>query len=346
MTNDLPFEGIEEIDQRVSWGDYIALIYVWGDPRDRRDILLNSHRFSVTSTLYQALLHLRDSFEVNQMRLHVWADATCINQDDLAERAEEVKKMGIIYSECLSLKAWLGQPSPEFALELPTVREFLNSISDIEMHDFGIKMRCETVEELEATHSLWAVPASLFCTPFWERLWTIQEIELAPSVLFCYGEEVFSTAETLKLGYLNGRGVMTQKFPNHSGFDTSGAEVMINMSRAFHRLLRLRPTRDSDFLEKPQLHSADLVGLAQSSKTMDQRDKVFGLLALLPESIATRIDPNYDPSFSVQDTFMMFSKACFEADGNLCSLARVTKRPSFLPILPSWALNLEAKARC
>jgi len=342
VNNDLPFEGIEEIDQRFNWGDYIALSYVWGDPRDRHDILLNGHRFSVTSNLYQALLYLRDSVEVYQMKLHVWADAICINQDNLAERAAEVKKMGVIYSECLSVRAWLGHPSPEVALELPSLREFLNSISDIEVRDFGLKIRWERVTDMEAAYSLWTVSSSLFSTPYWERIWIIQEVALAPSVLFYYGKEVFTTEETLKLGCLTGRGMMTKKFTSHSESDTSVAEVMLNMSRAFHRLLRLRPPYDSDFLEKPQLHSADLVRFAQNSKAMDQRDKAFGLLALLPESIATRIHPNYDPSFTVQDTFTMFSKACFEAEGSLCFLARVTKRPSLVPNLPSWALDLEA----
>ena len=166
VNNDLPFEGIEEIDQRFNWGDYIALSYVWGDPRDRRDILLNGHRFSVTSNLYQALLYLRDSFEVHQMKLHVWADAICINQENLAERAAEVKKMGIIYSECLSVRAWLGHPSPEVALELPSLREFLNSISDIEVRDFDQKIRWEMVTDMEAAHSLWTVSSSLFSAPY------------------------------------------------------------------------------------------------------------------------------------------------------------------------------------
>jgi hypothetical protein len=39
----------------------------------------------------------------------------------------------------------------------------------------------------------------------------------------------------------------------------------------------------------------------------------------------------------------MFSKACFEADGTLCFLARLNKRPSLTTNLPSWALDLDAK---
>ncbi|MCJ1241481.1 hypothetical protein MMC14_009486 [Varicellaria rhodocarpa] len=70
---------------------------------------------------------------------------------------------------------------------------------------------------------------------------------------------------------------------------------------------------------------------------------MFGLLALLPESVAARINPSYDESFSIQDSFIMLSKAFFAAEGNLCHLTRVKKRPIIIPNLPSWALDLEAE---
>jgi hypothetical protein len=44
---------------RFYWGDFAALSYVWGSPRDRRDIMLNGEITSVTRNLESALELLR-----------------------------------------------------------------------------------------------------------------------------------------------------------------------------------------------------------------------------------------------------------------------------------------------
>lgn len=50
---------------RYNWGDFAALSYVWGNERDRRDILLNGTVFSVTANLDIALraLAANDEFQ-------------------------------------------------------------------------------------------------------------------------------------------------------------------------------------------------------------------------------------------------------------------------------------------
>ena len=109
--------------------------------------------------------------------------------------------MSMVYSGYLLVRAWLDHPSPEVAFEIPAAREFLNSINDIKMRDISFKVQLGTIADIGAAHSLSIVGASLFSTSYWERLWTIQEVALAPSLLFYYGKEVFTTEELFKLGY-------------------------------------------------------------------------------------------------------------------------------------------------
>lgn len=336
MKNDFCYSGRQENAHRFNWGDYIALSYVWGDARDKQDILVNGHRFSVNRSLYEALNHLRDAFEREKSKLHVWADAICINQEDQEERAKEVKKMGFIYSQCSSVRAWLGGSTPEIANEVPSIRHVLESISDVGMRELISKSVQDPIKNSGARHSLEVALPSLLSSPFWERLWTIQEVALAPAILFHYSQEAFTGEEILKLcwvflGFLEGPG------------DVAYKRVMIGMSKAKRRVEYFCPLDGSDLAERPELDTHALVRLAVSSKSMDPRDKVFGLLALLPGSLAARINPNYDPSFSVQDTFAIFSKLWYESAGSLDSLARVFTRPSFLPDLPSWAWDLSTQ---
>ncbi|KAK5661799.1 hypothetical protein OQA88_9901 [Cercophora sp. LCS_1] len=43
---------------------------------------------------------------------HIWIDAICINQTDLAERSQQVSIMGDIYQQCVMTLVWLGKEDP------------------------------------------------------------------------------------------------------------------------------------------------------------------------------------------------------------------------------------------
>ena len=213
--NDDLFEGVEVIKPRFNWGDYIALSYVWGDPGNRRDIRLNGHRFSVTANLYQALIHLRGSFEVHRMNLHVWIDAICINQNDLDERAAQVKKMDSIYSQSLAVRGFLGQPSPELAAELPLLKSYLDAVE----RSHRSEMSWDKVENMELEDVLWRAMSAISSSPYWERLWTIQEVALAPSMLFCFGQQTFSTREIAHCCFLHSQGMKKDKFQKYINWE-------------------------------------------------------------------------------------------------------------------------------
>jgi hypothetical protein len=59
---------------------------------------------SVTQNLSQALPYLR--YEDKSRAL--WIDAICVNQQDLQERSQQVKRMAEIYSKATRVIAWLG----------------------------------------------------------------------------------------------------------------------------------------------------------------------------------------------------------------------------------------------
>lgn len=112
---------------RFVWDDYLALSYVWGDQSNKKEIILNGSSFLVGHNLYNALLRLRDSWEVSTRGLKIWIDAICIN----TERAVEVKKMTLIYSEALLVRGWLGQAPDDTGLHFGAVREALSFSDDL-----------------------------------------------------------------------------------------------------------------------------------------------------------------------------------------------------------------------
>ena len=84
---------------------YEALSYVWGDPKDRKDIRLNDHLFDITENLWMVLRRLRDPV-VSRV---LWIDAIYINQKDNDEKSHQVAMMGKIYSSRQKAIIWLGE---------------------------------------------------------------------------------------------------------------------------------------------------------------------------------------------------------------------------------------------
>jgi hypothetical protein len=84
---------------------FTALSYVWGkDPPGDSSITCNGVRIPVTRSCESALGHMQRKFG----QLQIWVDAVCINQSDLAEKAQQIPLMGEIYSRAEAIYIWLG----------------------------------------------------------------------------------------------------------------------------------------------------------------------------------------------------------------------------------------------
>ncbi|KAI6875880.1 hypothetical protein KC323_g44 [Hortaea werneckii] len=173
-----------------SAGDYEAISYVWGKSTREREIYLNSVPFRITSSLHSALRAFRHTTEARRL----WADAICINQEDLSERNEQVDTMGRIYSQAKRVLIWLGESSLPGAIALwmtgilheasklpemrrDTFRRFLNP---------GLVRICSVTDSnargaMDAMSELWG-------SRWFYRLWVLQEASLGQQCLFHYGQ--------------------------------------------------------------------------------------------------------------------------------------------------------------
>jgi hypothetical protein len=125
---------------RYDWGDYVALSYTWGDPRHTRSVVINGHQIKVRSNLEEALRALRGK-ELVHMGILIWIDALCINQDDIPERNEEVKRMRTIYSAARDVVVWLGKEENESAKAMRMIRTLAKSCDDGTDQDLGDELR-------------------------------------------------------------------------------------------------------------------------------------------------------------------------------------------------------------
>jgi hypothetical protein len=104
------------VPQAVDAEPYEAISYVWGNPRNRRDIIIDGATLSVTANLHGALTAFRhrpitensDEPDGRQPVRRLWADAVCINQEDLQERMSQVELMSSIFAGARRVLSWLG----------------------------------------------------------------------------------------------------------------------------------------------------------------------------------------------------------------------------------------------
>lgn len=84
---------------------YTALSYVWGQQRPTPDVIIcNNVPIPVTENCYLALKHLR----ATNGSFFIWIDAICIDQNDDADKIQQIGLMGDIYSCAQTTFVWLG----------------------------------------------------------------------------------------------------------------------------------------------------------------------------------------------------------------------------------------------
>lgn len=81
-----------------------------GDPAKTHKIIIDGKYLPITASLYSALRQLQVQSTVE---IWVWADAICINQQDLAERSVQVQLMRQIYHNAGTVLIWLGLSSEQ-----------------------------------------------------------------------------------------------------------------------------------------------------------------------------------------------------------------------------------------
>jgi len=99
---------------------FIALSYVWGNPKDLLPIIVNDVSFTVTRNLYHALCQLREwvaegsevfeNYFSSSGQYFFWADAICLNQDDDNEKTQQIPRMRDVYGTAVLVCGWLGLP--------------------------------------------------------------------------------------------------------------------------------------------------------------------------------------------------------------------------------------------
>ena len=102
---------------------YETISYCWGDLRTHEIITVDGSRLQVPPSAAAALRRMR---KPNTERF-LWLDAICINQEDNAERSNQVTLMGDIYKHGVKNLIYLGED--DVSVPLTSIGAILKDIS-------------------------------------------------------------------------------------------------------------------------------------------------------------------------------------------------------------------------
>jgi hypothetical protein len=186
---------LSEID--IGMVPYYALSYTWGSEVERITTTLSSGflnpcDFDITPTLCSAL----DNFFTQVAHAFLWVDAICINQDDLEERDQQVRRMKTIYQHAEKMYIYLGDTANTAHRGLPggiveldddhseqcesavKLIKYLCGVSQLSQIDWGVTLNLAphnlylgmSSDPVITNPKVWHLIRSLFQDAWFERL--------------------------------------------------------------------------------------------------------------------------------------------------------------------------------
>jgi hypothetical protein len=284
-----------------------ALSYVWGPPLFDWDISCSGQALRITQNLYEALNHLRSQ----TVDLWLWADAICINQQDAKERGEQVKLMAEIYHHSDEVLIWIG----------PDKRGIAKSTFDL------LRKTRFQFDSLRQTLSSsdWRRLIYFFASEWFRRVWIFQEAVLARSAYFCWGTE-----------QIHWKFVAGQANRLHNSIP--GIWAMSRKWKLAERSFHLTNCMATAKIGVPEL--SVVLGDLRNSACADDRDRIYGVLALT--SLSLRSAPVIKPEYtkSIDEVYYEFAQKTLETEPSLGILTSVHHQRTLekwsQDALPSW----------
>ena len=287
---------IHEIHRTDSDVDFEALSYVWGNPNPAYYLqdIESEIGLRITGSLYQALKALRYP---DRSRV-LWADAVCIDQSDNNEKSHQVKNMGFIYATARTVVVWLGNED---------LGEAFKTLED--HHEKPVEHVMPPLDP-DILDSVMIAILRIAGTPWFTRLWIIQEFVLAREVQIWAGSQHIDH-KTLEKA-IRDRGTESSQLRNALLGDPSLEQLWLPLRRSVNgyslaeNLIDFRtrwhePSRPG--FSELSLYDCCRIVHKDPPQCTDKRDLIYALLGLA--KTPTKTVSNYN--LSVVSVFLQFT---------------------------------------
>ncbi|TVY54882.1 Heterokaryon incompatibility protein 6,OR allele [Lachnellula cervina] len=158
--------------------EFEAISYAWGEPIFSREILIDDgSKLAITPSLGDALQRMRwntaRSFKNALQRMRpgisrsrqlsssvriLWADAVCINQQDIDERSQQVQLMRKIYRGASRVLVWLGPGGPEVPVAMKLIKK-ISALREEELLELAQTDYTKMEQVSPEQNARWGLPA-------------------------------------------------------------------------------------------------------------------------------------------------------------------------------------------
>ncbi|KAH8889093.1 HET-domain-containing protein [Thozetella sp. PMI_491] len=293
-----------------------TLSYTWGVDNVDITIFVDGADFQVRDNLFAALQKFRNP---SVPRL-LWADAICINQQDIDERSQQVAIMRDIYAQASVTKVWLGKSQPEDYDAVRVIQALVDVEDDKELNDDEKSSKVAQILSNEDAAALW----KFLSHPWFRRVWVLQEVAVAKEATMHCGDINFDWRAISTLNEcLWHRCPLEQKF-------------YFNIANNLDAFVSLRSERDNPWMSLDAL----LVTYPAIFESSEPRDKVYALFGL-PFRRDNRELPVVDYRLPVKDVYKQATRFCIGSE-NPFGILQTAKVPGSSWISDFSAVNLDS----
>ena len=250
---------------------YNALSYEWGDTAADRMIFVNDCPFLIRANLHNFLEVLAGSKHKNFL---FFADAICINQNDIPERNAQVQRMGDLYRQAEMVLVWLGLGTADSDLIFNICADL--GPSNLEKDDRSQKE--SKLESIDFNRPDGEALDTIYQRSYWTRLWIIQELFLAQEAIIFCGSKSTTWSVFRRLPRWN-KGVFVP-----GGF--TGVDMVLGSTPAGRHARDILDELDKKEQGKGLTNQSfyELVQKFGRAQCFDVRDRVYGLLGFASAS--------------------------------------------------------------
>lgn len=309
---------VASLNDETSTPEYYALSYTWGAPTEYGRLKAMSNETNKSTTCQGRPLWITENLKAFLKRLQrnpwlsgrkFWIDAICINQQDMDERANQVKLMGHMYSSAKTVVSWLGEEDEYTKTAFRALERISECTRSNSLDETPAYLRCEG-RQLKvgdvSDRDAWLAVGKFVQRRYFNRCWMIQEVILGKEVkVLCGGQQISWDVLVLASRFFSQTGWKTfldnlaMEYPEETPLPSyCHVPVLLNSTKR----------------DRPQQHWSTtlLYSLERSRdfKTTDARDKVYCLLGLVEDFI--RDKPRLDTKYGAQTAATTYTNAAIQ----------------------------------
>ncbi|ETN41491.1 uncharacterized protein HMPREF1541_03427 [Cyphellophora europaea CBS 101466] len=263
---------------------FYALSYEWGPAQPTYPITIDGQYFEIRENLKRFLDRIA-SGDRDFVR-PLWIDAICIDQENVAERNEQVKIMGNIYSAASLVLTWIGSHHIENGALAETevhLRDWEKTDEFRRLSTRGASGRPSSLSLQEPYGRMWNHLKLLCEQTYWHRLWILQELIKANKLLLLWGIEQI-TWQALSIAF---RTIYEAAQTRRSSFQIQGPWDIVEQSIPFSVWLHTQNLNTKQRL-------LQTMETYRESKCSVNHDKAYALTGISSDAELLQVD--YDKS--------------------------------------------------